>query len=153
MMETEEILESRLVALIEKAVPGAFVIGMMEPVERGVVKSAPDTHIAVAVDLASQDMDWTGPAVPCVHEARVSVNCSLADDPSGTEFRDTCRAVRSALCGCAGDGCASLSGDGLVCDAAILNSTATAFSDGDANDVLTKTYSLTIHSRTTNKEL
>ena len=148
MMETEEILESRLIAIVEKGVPDMFVIGMLTPFKSGEVKCAPDTHIAVSVDLASQDIDWRGLGVPCTYEARITVNSSMADDASGNGFRDTCRAVRAALNSCAGDGCYMLSGDGVMCDGIAFNSTSTAFSDGDT-DAMTKTYSLTIYSRTT----
>ena len=147
-MEPEEILESRLIAVIEKGVPGMFVIGMLAPFKSGEVKSAPDTHIAVSVDLASQDIDWRGLGVPCTYEARITVNYSMADDASGIGFRDACRTVRAALDSCAGDGCGMLSGDGVACDAIALNSTSTALDDGDT-DTMTKAYNLTIYSRTT----
>lgn len=153
MREIEEIIEARLIEHLSKAVPEMFVIGMLTPFAKGEVKTAPDSHIAVSVDLSSQDMDWHGQGVPCTLEAKVSVNYSLADDASGTEFRDVCRLVRFALNVCIGDGCIEkLSSDGFVCDGLNVVSTSTAFNDGSDADIISKTYNLTIFGRTTKTE-
>lgn len=148
--EPEEIVESHLVALLEGAANDVAVLGALAPSAPGTEKAAPDTHISVSVDFASQDLDWIGPGVPCTYLASVAVRVAEADGPNGALFRDTCRNVRSALAALAGDGCAALSGDGFSCDALVLDRTQTARESlGEDFSRFVKTYTATVKGRFT----
>ena len=147
MIEPEEILESHLVALLEGAANGVAVLGALAPSAPGTEKTAPDTHVAVSVDLASQDIDWKGPGVPCTYSVAVSVRVAEADDPNGALFRDTCRAVRAALSALLGDGSAALSGDGFACDGFVFGGTQTAREPMGDFSQLVKTYTATVNGR------
>lgn len=149
ILEPEEVLESHLVALLEGAVGGVEVIGALAPSAPGTEKTAPDTHISVSVDLASQHIDWQGPGVPCTYSVAVSVRVAEADDPNGALFRDTCRAVRAALAALLGEGCVELDGDGFSCDAFVLGSTQTARESTDDYSRFAKTYNATVSGRFT----
>jgi len=149
MTEPEEIVESHLVATLEGAANGVAVLGALAPSAPGTEKTAPDTLVSVSVDLASQDLDWLGPGVPCTYSVAVSVRVAEADDPNGALFRDTCRAVRAALSALLGDGSAALSGDGFACDGFVFGGTQTAReSFGDLSQFV-KTYTATVNGRFT----
>lgn len=150
--EPEEVIEARLVARIAAAVPSMDVIGALAPVPDGEQKLSPDTYAAVFVDLAGQPHDFVGPNLPLEFSVRVAVHYARADDPTGAEFRDACRAVRAALLPLLGDGCAALGGDGFSCDAFVLESTTTA-QDADADEGgMAKTYTASVRGRFTAKE-
>ncbi len=151
MMEPEEIVEARVVALIAAALPSVQVVGALAPVAED-PKRAEDTSVSVFVDLAEQSLDFTGPNVPLVLSVRATVHFANADEATGAGFRDACRALRAALLPLLGDGCAALDGDGFSCDAFVLNSTATSF-DADAElGGMAKTYTATVNGRYTPKE-
>lgn len=147
MPEPEEIIEAHVVELIDAAGTGLEVFGALMPAPEGEAKAAPPSHINVAVDVASQDIDWKGPGVPCSYSVRVSVRVAFDDDKTGALFRDTCRAVRGALASLIGDGCAALDGDGFSCDAFTLPTTQTTLvAVGKGEDNL-KTYAATTTGR------
>ena len=146
-MEPEEVIETKVVDILDAANPGFAVIGALEPSAEGTEKVAPLSHIGVFADLATQDLDWKGPGCPCSYSVRVAVRVAFADDKSGAKFRAACRAVRGALAALTGDGCTALDGDGFNCDAFLLDTTATTLgSIGDGEDQY-KTYTATIHGR------
>ena len=126
MMEPEEILETKIVADIAAANTGVDVLGALSPVPDGEQKLSPDSYISVFADVASQLLDWSGPNLPRTFSVRVTVHVADADDKDHTLFRDACRAVRGVLKTYLGDGCDSLSADGLSVDGFILDSTATS---------------------------
>ena len=95
--EPEEIVEGRIVANLAAALPGWKVVGKLSPSPEGEMREVPDTCVIVSADVASQNLDWLGPGVPCAYRARVEVRCSAADDRTGRMFRDACRTVRAAL--------------------------------------------------------
>ena len=149
MTEPEEIVESHLVATLEGAANGVAVLGALAPSAPGTEKTAPDTHVAVSVDLASQDMDDEDFGIPYTYFVAVSVRVAEADDPNGALFRDTCRAVRAALAALLGDGCVELDGDGFSCDAFVLGGTQTARESFGDFSQLVKTYTATVNGRFT----
>lgn len=146
-IEPEEIIEARLTELIAAAMPGWDVIGALAAAPEGRMKELPDTRVTVAVDVASQDLDWTGPGVPRTYTARVAVRCSNADDVTGGMFRDACRTVRDALRGLLGDGCAAMDAGGFSCDAFVLAGTETAQDLSADSGGSTKTYNATVTGR------
>lgn len=147
MIEPEEVVETKVVDILDAANPGFAVIGALAPSPDGTEKITPLSHIGVFADLASQDLDWKGPGCPCSYSVRVAVRVAFANDKSGAKFRAACRAVRGALAALTGDGCAALDGDGFNCDAFLLDTTATTLgSIGDGEDQY-KTYTATIHGR------
>lgn len=147
MIEPEEVIEAKLVALLAAALLDVDVIGALSPVPEGVQKLSPDTYVSVFADVASQDLDWKGPGVPCTYSVRVVVHYANADDKSGAGFRDSCRAVRSAISPLLGDGCAALDGDGFNCDAFTLDSTNTSQDFAADSGGMVKTYNATINGR------
>lgn len=147
MIEPEEIIESKVVALLGAANVGVFVIGALVPAPDGVEKNAPDTYVSVFADVASQDMDWQGPGVPCTYAVRVGVNVAYADDKTGAVFRNVCRAVRGALATLTGDGCAALDGDGFRCDSFMLGSTETSQTYAGEAGGMAKSYNATVTGR------
>ena len=147
MIEPEEIIEAKLVALLAAALPDVDVIGALSPVPEGEQKLSPDTYVSVFADIASQGIDWTGPGVPCSYSVRVVVHYANADDKSGAGFRDSCRAVRSANSPLLGDGCAALDGDGFSCDAFTLDSTNTSQDFAADSGGMVKTYNATVNGR------
>ena len=147
MVEPEEIIEAKLVALLAAALPDVDVIGALSPVPEGEQKFSPDTYVSVFADVASQDLDWKGPGVPCTYAVRVVVHYANADDKSGAGFRDSCRAVRAALAPFLGDGCAALDGDGFSCDAFMLDSTNTSQDFAADFGGMVKTYNATVNGR------
>ena len=152
MKEPEEIIESRLIELVQGALSDVDVIGALSPVPDGEQKLSPDTYISVIVDLSSQDLDWRGGNVPCSFSARITVHYANADDATGCGFRDTCRAVRAALFALTGDGCIDLNADGFQCDEFILDSTSTVDEMSEIGG-MAKTYNATLTGRiTTRKE-
>ncbi len=146
-IEPEEIIEARLTELIAAAMPGWDVIGALAAAPEGRMKELPDTRVTVAVDVASQDLDWTGPGIPRTYSARVAVRCSNADDVTGGMFRDACRTVRDALRGLLGDSCAAMDAGGFSCDAFILSGTETAQDLSADSGGSTKTYNATVTGR------
>lgn len=147
MTEPEETIEAKLIAIIAAAAPAVDVIGALSAVPEGEQKLSADTYISVFVDIASQDLDWRGPNVPFTYSARVTVHYANADDATGAGFRDTCRAVRTAVTPLMGDGCSALSVGGFACDEFMLASTQTAMdSDADTGG-MAKTYTFTISGR------
>lgn len=147
MTEPEEVVESHLVSLLEGAANGVAVLGALAPSAPGTEKTAPDTHISVTVDKASQDHDWTGQGVPCTYSAIIAVRVAEADDPSGVLFRDTCRHVRAALDILLGDGCATLNGDGFACDSFMLGTTQTVRESFEEFPQFVKFYTATVTGR------
>lgn len=149
MIEPEEVIEAKLVALLVAALPDVDVIGALSPVPEGEQKLSPDTCVSVFADIASQDLDWKGPGVPCTYSVRVVVHYADADDKSGAGFRDSCRAVRAAIVPLLGDGCAALDGDGFSCDAFTLDSTNTSQDFAADSGGMVKTYNATVNGRYT----
>lgn len=147
MVESEEVIEAKLVALLAAALPDVDVIGALSPVPEGEQKLSPDTYVSVFADVASQDIDWKGPGVPCTYSVRVVVHYADADDKSGAGFRDSCRAVRAALAPLLGDGCAALDGDGFSCGAFTLDSTNTSQDFAADSGGMVKTYNATVNGR------
>lgn len=152
MREPEEIIEARIVALLASAVPHLDVLGVLSPALEGEQKKSSDTYVSVFVDLASQNLDWCGPNVPCGYSVRVTVYVANADDVSGTKMRDTCRAVRAVLDALKGDRCEALSGDGFSCDSFMLNSTQTDLDQNADGGGMGKTYIAAVTGRITDKE-
>ena len=152
MVEPEEIIEAKIVALIAAALPGVDVIGALSPVPEGEQKNSPDTYVSVFADVASQDLDFQGGGVPFAYTVRVTVHYANADDATGAGFRDACRAVRSALAALFGDGCTALDGGGFSCDAFMLNSTSTALDANAENGGMAKTYNAAVNGRFTQQE-
>ena len=151
MIEPEEIIEARIVALLAAALPNVDVLGALSPWPEGEQKNSPDTYISVFADVASQELDWHGGGIPFTYSVRVTVHYANADDATGEGFRDTCRAVRSALAELLGDGCSDLDGNGFFCDAFIFNSTYTSSDSNAENGGMSKTYNATISGRFTNQ--
>ena len=147
MIEPEEIIEAKLVALLAAALPDVDVIGALSPVPEGEQKLSPDTYVSVFADVASQDLDCKDPGTPFVYSVRVVVHYANADDKSGAGFRDSCRAVRAALVPLLGDGCAALDGDGFSCDAFTLGSTNTSQDFAADSGGMVKTYNATVNGR------
>lgn len=152
MKEPEEIIEGRIIALLSEAVLELDVIGALTPVPEGEQKKSPDTYISIFVDLAGVVTAYKSPNMPCAYSLRVTVHYATADDASGAEFRDTCRAVRNVLYRLGGDGCTALNGDGMEFDDFELESTETALDQDAEVGGFAKTYNATITGRTTNKE-
>ena len=153
MKEPEEIIEARLIEIVQSVLSDVDVIGALSPVPDGEQKMSPDTYVSIFVDLASQDLDWRSNAVPCTYSARLTVHFVNADDATGCGFRDTCRAIRNALFALTGDGCERLNTDGFKCDLFTLDSTSTALDQESENGGMAKTYNATLTGRiTTRKE-
>lgn len=152
MTEPEEIIEARIVVLLQETAEDVDVLGALSPVPDGEQKHSPDTYVSVFVDLASQNLDWRGAGVPCSYSIRVTVHFANADDATGAGFRDTCRKVRRALYALTGDGCMGLDAEGFSCDAFVLDSTSTAIDQESENGGMAKTYNATVTGRFTNKE-
>lgn len=151
MKEPEEIVEARLIELVSAALPDVQVVGALSPVD-GAERTAADTSVSIFVDLAGQSLDFRGANLPVELSARVSVHFANADDASGAGFRDTCRAVRSALLPLLGDGCSALGADGFECDAFVLDSTSTTFDTDAETGGMAKTYNATVSGRMTGKD-
>ena len=153
--EPEEVVEGRMVAMAMAAMPGWKVIGALAPAPEGEKRTMPGTCIAVSADVASQNLDWRGPGVPCAYTVRVEVRCADADDRTGGRFRAACRQIRAALSSLLGDGCSALGGDGFACDSFVLGGTETPLGDGDPA-ARRKAYTATVNGRfipkTANKE-
>jgi len=147
MIEPEETIEAKLVYALRAAVPEIDVIGALAPCEQGDLKLAANSCISVFVDLASQDLDWIGPGVPCTYSARVVLKVDFSDDKTGALFRDSAHQVRGALAAFTGDGCAAMSGDGFACDEFIMDSTNTVLGAGDGSGAISKTYNATVKGR------
>ena len=147
MIEPEETIEANLIALLSAQLSSVDVIGALSPVPEGKQKSSPDTYVSVFADVASQDLDWEGPGVPFGYSIRVVVHFAQADDKTGAGFRDTCRAVRTALNALLGDGCAALDGNGFECDEFRLGSTNTAQDFPADLGGMIKTYNATVTGR------
>lgn len=145
--EPEEIVEARVIAALREALPSVDVIGALSPVPEGEQKLSPDTYVSVFADIDSQELDWSGPAVPFTYSVRVVVHFADADDASGTGFRDACRAVRSVLAGFLGDGCSALDGGGFACDAFMFAGTNTAQDFSAETGGMVKTYNATVTGR------
>lgn len=149
MTEPEETVEAKLIELVSAALPGVKVVGALSPVAADSERTVADTSVSIFVDLAGQGLDFTGPNLPITLSVRATVHFANADDPSGAGFRDSCRALRTALLPLLGDGCAALSADGFECDAFVLDSTSTSFdADSDVGG-MAKTYNATVSGRTT----
>lgn len=148
MIEPEEIIEARMIALLSVALPHMDVIGALSPVPEGEQKMSPDTYVSVFADVAEQRIDSEAPGMPFSYSLRVTVHYAQADDACGAGFRDACRAVRTVLCGLLGDGCDALSGGGFECDAFVLGTTATQLDVAAENGGMAKTYNATIEGRT-----
>ena len=147
MTEPEEIVESKLVALLATAAPAIDTLGALSPASEGVEKLSPDTSISVFADVASQDLDWQGHGVPFTYSVRIVVRVADADDKTGLLFRDTCRSVRSALAALMGDRCSALDGDGFHCDAFVLGATETSRDLSSESGGMAKTYTATVTGR------
>jgi len=144
--EPEELLEAKLATLLAASctIP---VEGMFTPASVGTVKNlTADTFVGIKVDQTSQDGDYVYRA-PFTYSANVTVHYALADNASGSYFRDECRRVRAALLALTGDGCAALDvADAFSCGEFMLDSTSSNFEGGD-NPTNTKSYSATIKGR------
>lgn len=149
MTEPEEIIEARLIELVQGVLADVDVIGALSPVPDGEQKQSPDTYVSVFADLASQNLDWRGAGVPCTYAVRLTVHFAAADDATGAGFRDTCRKVRRALHALTGDGCMGLDGSGFSCDAFVLDSTSTAIDQDSESGGMAKTYNATVTGRFT----
>ena len=147
MTEPEETIEAKIVAALVAADVPLEVVGALAPAEDGTEKLAPLSHIGVFSDVASQDMDWLGPGVPCSYNVRVAVHVAFADDKTGALFRNACRAVRGVLDALIGDGCAALDGDGFHCDSFILGTTSTVLETLGSGEGMYKAYSATVTGR------
>ena len=147
MKEPEEVIESKVVALLEAAGTGVEVVGALAVAPDGVEKAAPYTCISVAADMASQNLDWKAAGVPCTYSVRVGVRVAFADDKTGGLFRDTCRAVRAALAVLTGDGCAALDGDGFSCDSFVFGTTYTSMDSASEIGSAAKVYNATLTGR------
>lgn len=150
MIEPEEIIESGLCsALAESGLSNRIdIIGALAPVDPGELKSAALSCVSVTADVTSQDIDWQeGAGLPRTYSVRVALRIPQSDDKTGVLFRDSARIVRQTLGGFLGNGCAALNADGFLCDAFILDSTATAIEQMDGDAVYTKTYNITINGR------
>lgn len=145
--EPEEIVERRIVANLAASLPGWKVLGKLVPAPEGEMREVPDTCVIVSADVASQNMDWCGPGVPCTYRAKVEVRCSAADDRTGAMFRNVCRTVRAALQSLFGDRCAALDGEGFECDSFVLGSTNTPTEDRGESAAETKTYTAAVVGR------
>ena len=148
MTEPEEIIESNIINTLSAANMPLEIIGALSPANRGEEKTAPISHISVACDLDSQDLDFRA-GTPFSWSVRISVFCSFADDASGALFRNTCRAVRAAIHHLLGDGCSAISDNGFSCDAFLMSSTSTNLYSADESGGMEKTYNATIRGRFT----
>lgn len=146
-IEPEETIEAGIAAAIETAVPWVPTVRALAPSAEGTEKTDPDTRIGISVDLASQDGDWVDEPCPCSWTGSVAVRIAQADDPSGSMFLQTCRAVRRALAGFLGDNCGKLDGKGFECDEVRIDSSATIFSNDAEVGAFTKTYTVTVKGR------
>ena len=147
MTEPEELIEAKLIAILSAAVPSVDVVGALSPAPEGELKQSPDTYISVFVDIDSQNIDFTGPGIPCTYSVRIVVHYANADDKSGAFFRDTCRAVRATFNPLLGDGCATLDGDGFECDSFRIAGTSTVPEMSSADGGMSKTYKATVVGR------
>ena len=73
---------------------GVFEVTVHSITTEGEQKLSPDTYVSVFADVASQNLDWKGPGVPCSYSVRVVVHYANADDKSGAGFRDACAGSR-----------------------------------------------------------
>ena len=147
MKEPEEILEDRMAAALAAAVPAMDVVGALAPAPDGEQKLSPDSYISVFADVASQDLDWESPAVPCTYSVRIGVHVATADDKTGTLFRDTCRAVRDVIRAFSGDNCHTLDTDGFKCDSLVLDTTETQQDLASETGGMAKIYNATVAGR------
>lgn len=147
--EPEELLEAALVSRLA-VVCTTIVEGVLAPAYAGTVKGlSADTFVGVKVDQSSQDGDYAYRS-PMTYTATVTVHYAQADDATGIDFRNECRAVRAALLGLIGDGCSALDvADAFECASFTLDSTSSNFDGGD-NPVYTKSYTATIKGRILN---
>ena len=149
MKEPEVIIEAKLTALLAAAVPALDVVGALELCEPGDMKIAAHSNVSVVVDLASQDIDFAGPNIPCSYSVRVGVNVTFDVDKDGSIFRDATRSVRAALSTLMGDRCAALDGDGFSCDAFVMGPTQTSIAAADGSGAMSKNYTATLVGRYT----
>lgn len=147
MIEPEEIIEANLVAALVAADTPLKVVGALAPAEPGEEKRAPLSYVGVAVDVASQDIDWKGPGCPYTYTANISVRVAFADDKTGALLRDTARVVRGALSALTGDGCNGLDGNGFSCDEFLIDSTSTVIETMGDGEGMAKNYTATIKGR------
>ena len=148
VVEPEEVIEQKIVAAIAEAVPALDVIGALAPRDDGDAKLAAGSRIEVFADVASQDMDWIGPGVPCTYAVRIVLRVDFADDRTGALFRSAGRAVRGALAALTGDGCGAMNGNGFSCDSFTLGPSQTSRENGEeGSGAMTKTYNATVKGR------
>lgn len=152
MKEPEEIIEAQMIALLQAASPAIDVIGALSPVPEGEQKISPDTYISVFVDQQQPRTSYRSAVIPCDYAVRITVHYALADDVTGTDFRDACRTVRGVLTCLGGDGCNALTVPGFACDDFSLRSTATALDQNAEVGGIAKTYTATVTGRFNNKE-
>lgn len=152
MKEPEEIIEELMVEVLSNALPDIDTIGALSPVPEGEQKKSADTYIAVFVDFEEPLNAYKSPLMPCTYSLRITVHYANADDATGAEFRDTCRAVRNVITSFCGDKCVNMNGNGFECDDFGLTNTQTAL-DQDADiGGIAKTYTVSLTGRITNKE-
>lgn len=152
MTEPEEIVESKLVALLEAAAGDVPVVGMLTPAPDGVEKAAPDTCILVCVDFGGQLNDWQDADCPCTYSVRVTVRVAADEDKTGAIFRDICRNVRGVLASLVGDGCATLDGDGIECNKFTLGQTESSADVSADVGIIAKIYNATMTAQTNQTE-
>lgn len=147
-IEPEEAIEANIVSALAGAVPALDVIGALAPRDDGDAKLAASSRIEVYADVASQDLDWIGPGVPCTYAVRIVLRVDFADDRTGALFRGAGRAVRGALAALTGDGCAAMDGNGFSCDSFTLGPSQTSRENGEeGSGAMTKTYNATVRGR------
>lgn len=147
-IEPEEVIEANIVSALAGAVPALDVTGALAPRDDGDAKLAASSRIEVYADVASQDLDWIGPGVPCTYAVRIVLRVDFADDRTGALFRGAGRAVRGALAALAGDGCAAMDGNGFSCDSFTLGPSQTRRENGEeGSGAMTKTYNATAKGR------
>ena len=64
IIEPEEIIEAKLIAIIAEVLPSVDVLGALSPFPDGEQKLSPDTYVSVFADVESQGIDWVGPNCP-----------------------------------------------------------------------------------------
>ena len=149
MIEPEEIIEAKLVALLAAALPDVDVIGALSPVPEGEQKLSPDTYVSVFVDQSGQPYWGNEAVVPFEFTARVNVRFANADDKTGAGFRDACRAVRAVLDALRQTHCTAFTDAGFICDALRVESTSTVPLLSGDNGGMSKTYNVSLTGRPT----
>ena len=142
--EPEELIETKLVAIIAQALPAFSVEGTIAPGLAGDVKTCDDSYVNVKVDQNEPLLHSKTPLTPTSYAVTVAVHCTFADDKDGNLFRDTCRKVRDALNHLQGDGCALVTSEAWRCDDFVIDSTKTDLEESESGEGMVKNYNCTI---------